>query len=61
MRNIIDNHPELKITNLEQLPRAQGRNLLLVIESPFPGEYAAIRWLRKMPSTTARCHHVVRL
>lgn len=61
MRSIIDYNPDLKINNLEQLPKGLGCNLLLVIESPYPNEYVAVRWLRKMPEKTKRCHHIVRL
>jgi len=61
MRTIIDNSDEITIKNLEQLPNGLGCNLLLVIESPYVGEYAAKRWLRKMPKTTKRCEAVVRL
>ncbi len=60
-RTIIDNSPELRITNTDQLPRGLGCRFLLVLESPYPGEYIAKRWLRKMPATTARCEAVVRL
>lgn len=60
MRNIIDYFPELKVTNMEQLPKAMGAKYLLVIESPYVGEYAAMRWMRKMPKTIKRCEHVVR-
>ena len=61
MRSIIDYCNDLKITNLDQLPKGLGCNLLLVIESPYPNQYVAVRWLRKMPSKTQRCYHVVRL
>lgn len=60
MRSIIDFSPELVIRNLDALPRGTGCRFLLVIESPFPNEYVAKRWLRKLPATTARCEHVVR-
>jgi hypothetical protein len=50
----------VKITNTEQLPRGSGARLLLAIESPYPGEYAAARWLRKMPQTVKRCYVVIR-
>lgn len=62
MVRIIDYNPaEVKITNTEQLPRGGGCPFLLVIESPYPGEYAAERWLRKLPATLPRCKAVVRL
>jgi hypothetical protein len=62
MRSIIDYDREsIKIANLEALPRGLGCSMLLVIESPYPGEYVAKRWLRKMPRTTARGEHVIRL
>lgn len=60
MRHIIDYSPELKITNLDALPRGTGCKFLLVIESPHCGEYVAKRWLRKMPESTRRCEAVVR-
>jgi hypothetical protein len=62
MRSILDyDRNAMTLTNLDQLPKGKGCSLLLVIESPFAGEYAAIRWLRKMPKTTARCYHVLRI
>ena len=61
MRKIIDYTPELTIKNTEQLPRGLGCRLLLVLESPYPGEYVAKRWLHKMPATTARCEAIVRM
>ncbi len=61
MRRIIDNDPNsVKIPNTDQLARSTGARLLLAIESPYPGEYAAVRWLRKMPETTARNYVVIR-
>lgn len=61
MRTIIDYDREsVKLTNLNSLPRGTGCKFLLAIESPYPGEYAAKRWLRKMPSTTNRCEVVIR-
>jgi hypothetical protein len=53
-------NPEIVITNLDQLPKRLGCKLLLAVESPYPGEYAAKRWLRKMPTATARCEVVIR-
>lgn len=61
MRSILDyDREKMKIRNVELLPRWLGCKLLLVVESPYAGEYVAKRWLRKMPQTTARCEHVVR-
>lgn len=60
-RKIIDYHPGLRITNTEQLPRGTGAKFLLVIESPHDGEYAAERWLRKMPSSIPPSKAVVRM
>lgn len=59
-RTIIDNSPAITITNLEQLPPGTGCKYLLVIESPYAGEYAAKRWLRKMPAKTSRIEAVIR-
>lgn len=62
MRSILDYCREsMTIRNLESLPRGLGASLLLVIESPYPGEYVAKRWLRTMPNNTAKCEHVIRL
>lgn len=62
MRNIIDYNPGvMTITNLDQLPKGLGCKLLLVINSPYPGEYVAKRWLRKMPATTRSTESIVRL
>lgn len=60
MRTIIDYHAALTITNLDALPRGTGAPYLLVVESPYPGEYIAKRWLSKMPASTARCEAVIR-
>jgi hypothetical protein len=61
MRSIIDyDRDTVRITNMEAMPRGLGCKLLLVIESPYYGEYIAKRWLRKMPTNTARCEHVIR-
>ena len=62
MRSILDyDRASMRITNLEHLPRGIGARLLLVIDSPYAGEYVAVRWLRKMPTTTRRLHHVLRV
>lgn len=62
MRSVIDYCREsMTVTNIDQLPRGLGCSLLLVIESPYPNEYVAKRWLRKMPATTKRCEHVLRI
>ena len=62
MRNIIDyDRNSMKITNLDQLKRGLNCKLLLVIESTYPAEYVAKRWLRKMPATTNPCEAVMRL
>jgi hypothetical protein len=60
MRTIIDNCPEIKITNTAQLPRGLGARLLLAVKSPYEGEYVAERWLRKMPETTPSHKVVIR-
>lgn len=61
MRSIIDYDPaSVKIKNLESLPRGLNCPFLLVIESPYYGEYVAKRWLRKMPATTKQLEHVIR-
>ena len=60
MRTIIDLCPEVKLTNMEAMPKGLGCRLLLAIESPYPNEYMAKRWLRKMPTTTKRCEVVIR-
>lgn len=61
MRRIIDYvQPFPRITNQEQLPAGTGCRLLLAIESPYENEFAAVRWLRKMPTDTPRCHVVIR-
>lgn len=60
MRTIIDYSPEVKITNLDAMPRGTGASYLLAIESPYAGEYAAKRWLRKMPATTKRPEVIIR-
>jgi hypothetical protein len=61
VRTIIDYDREtITIRNLDALPRGLGASLLLVVESPYAGEYVAKRWLRKMPATTERCHAVIR-
>ena len=62
MKNIIDyERDNMTIKNLNQLPRGLGAKLLLVIDSPYPGEYIAKRWLRKMPTSTARGESILRL
>ncbi len=61
MLSIIDDSPEIKITNMDQLPPGLGCSLLLVFKSSCPNQYAAVRWLRKMPTTTHRCYHVLRV
>jgi putative lipoic acid-binding regulatory protein len=43
---LIQNHKDLKITNLEQLPRGIGASYLEVIESHIPGTYIAKQWRR---------------
>ena len=60
MRTIIDYHRELKITNLEQLPRGTGAKYLLAIESHYLGEYIAKSWKRAMPANTKRGEVVIR-
>jgi hypothetical protein len=60
MRKIVDYHPELKIANTDQLPKGLGAKLMLAVESPYPGEYIAKRWLRKMPENTGRGEVVIR-
>ena len=61
MRSIVDfDRDGMKIANTDQLPRGTGCKLLLVIDSPYLGEYVAKRWLRKMPANTARGETVVR-
>lgn len=62
MRTIIDyDKDNMKITNLEQLPRGLGLRYLLCLESPYPATYIAERWLRKMPESTPHGKVVVRL
>ena len=59
-QSIIDNGPWVKITNLDQLPKGTGCSYLLVLESPYYGEYAAKRWLRKLPGSVKRTERIVR-
>lgn len=60
---IIDYHKDrdnLKITNLGALPSGLGARYLLVIDSPYPNEYVARQWLRKLPKTVDRCQWIIR-
>lgn len=59
-RKIVDFEPDLTITNLDQLPRGTGAPYLLVVDSPYPGEYVAKRWIRNLPATTQRGETVIR-
>ena len=59
-RTIIDYCREVKISNVEALPRGLGARYMLAIMSIYDGEYIAKRWLRKMPGTTARGEVVIR-
>lgn len=61
-RNIVDYDREtMTITNLDYLRGGLGCRLLLVIDSPFADEYIAKRWLRKMPTSTARGETILRV
>lgn len=61
MRTIIDYDKNAHtIKNADQIGKSCGARLLLAVESPYPGEYVAKRWLRKIPSDTARCEIVIR-
>lgn len=58
MRTVIDH--DSTITNLESLPKGAGCRYLLAIESPYPGEYVAKQWKRKMPAHTKGGEVVIR-
>jgi hypothetical protein len=58
---IIDYTPELKVANVQALPRGLGSPYLLVIMSPFPNEWIAKRWLRKLPTKRpGQCERILR-
>jgi len=48
-QKVIKNRRELKVANLEHLPRGLGARYLEVIESHRAGEYIAKQWRRKLP------------
>jgi len=48
---IIPYTPKTIIRNTEQLARGTGCRFLLVTPSHIPGEYIAIAWKRKLPTT----------
>ena len=48
---IIKYTPQLKITNLEHLAHGTGAKYLEVIRSHISGEYVAIQWRMKKPTT----------
>ena len=59
--SIIDfDRESVTITNLDALPAGTGARLLLVLESPYYGEYVAKRWLRKLPQTVKRIERIIR-
>lgn len=58
--SLVDYDPALKITNIEALPSGTGARYLLVIESPYYGEYIAKRWLRKLPASVSRIERIIR-
>lgn len=58
--SLIDYDPALKISNIESLPAGTGARYLLVVESPYYGEYIAKRWLRKLPASVSRIERVIR-
>ena len=58
--SLIDYDPEIKITNIESLPSGTGARYLLVVESPYYGEYIAKKWLRKLPASVSRIERIVR-
>ena len=60
MRRIIDYSPQVKITNLDALPRGLRCPYLLAVESPYAGEYVAKQWKRRMPPSTKRGEVVIR-
>ena len=61
MRTIIDyDKNSVKVVNLAALPAGTGARYLLAIESPYPGEYVAKAWKRKMPASTGRGEVIIR-
>ena len=58
--SLIDYDPEIKITNIESLPSGTGARYLLVVESPYYGEYIAKKWLRKLPASVSRIERIIR-
>ena len=58
--SLIDYDPEIKITNIESLPSGTGARYLLVVESPYYGEYVAKKWLRKLPASVSRIERIIR-
>lgn len=58
--SLIDYDPALKVTNIESLPSGTGARYLLVVESPYYGEYIAKRWLRKLPRSVSRIERIIR-
>ncbi len=62
-KSLIDypkNKESITITNLDHLPHGAGCGYLLVIESPYPGEYIAEKWLRKLPQSCPNHKRVIR-
>ena len=46
MKGYIKNNKDLKITNLDQLPKGLRCPFLEVTKSPIENEYIAVRWHR---------------
>ncbi len=57
----IDYGPEVRITNLDALPRGTGARYLIVLESPYAGVYVAKACTWRRPRTLKRCEWLVRL
>ena len=58
--SLIDYDPALKVTNIESLPSGTGARYLLVVESPYCGEYIAKKWLRKLSASVSRIERIIR-
>jgi hypothetical protein len=62
MRTIVDYDKNRDvIRNLDALPGGLGCKYLLAIESPYPCEYVAKQWKRKMPANTNRGEVIIRI
>lgn len=48
---VIPNSRELRIRNTAQLPHGMGCRFLEVMTSHIEGEYIAVQWRRKAPTT----------